>query len=173
MPIVKVAGNEHASLIAKLSRETFFESFAADNTKEDMELFMNTQFTQQMLEKEVEDPVNHFFIAWEDDRPVGYMKLKEHPEGHPDFVTELPAIELNRIYAVKDFIGKGVGKLLMNKAIDKAMDWGNIWIWLGVWEKNERAIHFYEKNGFQKSGSHTFLLGTDLQTDLLMARKLG
>jgi ribosomal protein S18 acetylase RimI-like enzyme len=82
------------------------------------------------------------------------------------------AIEIERIYADKDYVGKNVGKLLMKTCINMAKERGHTFIWLGVWENNPRAIAFYEKYGFEKFGSHPFLLGSDLQTDLLMKKKI-
>ena len=172
MPEIRIANSSHAALIAELSRKTFYDSFASLNTPEDMQLFMDKQFTYEGLLDEVGREGNYFFIAWEEDTPVGYTKMKEHPEGNPACVPVGPAIEISRFYAETGSIGKGIGRLMMEYAISFANQLGKQYIWLGVWGKNERAINFYRKFGFEKVGSHAFLLGNDLQTDWIMARKL-
>ncbi len=160
---------DDASLIANISRETFYDSFADQNTVADMQLFLDTQFTSEKLMAEVGDPLNVFFIAFIDDQPVGYCKMR--PGAHIQMQTADPAIEICRFYARKNSIGKGVGKAMMQHALSYAKDQQYVNVWLGVWEKNERAITFYQSFGFSKFGEHDFLLGADLQRDWLM-RKL-
>lgn len=167
---VNKANPEHASLIADLSRQTFYETFAKDNTKENMDLFMNQTFTKDALMKEVGMDGNIFFLAYEGETPVGYVRIREG--NNPPELGEKKAIEVARIYAVQSSIGKGVGSVLMQKCIDIAIELNKEIIWLGVWEKNQRAIRFYQKWGFEKFGTHVFMLGDDPQTDWLMKKEL-
>ena len=95
------------------------------------------------------------------------MKKSDNPEG-----VGGKAIELERLYAVQHYIGRQVGKKLMEECVDRAVKMGYQTIWLGVWEKNIRAIKFYEKNGFRKFGEHVFMLGNDAQNDWLMKKTL-
>jgi len=164
---IRYAGAGDAELIADMSRTTFYEAFAKDNTMEDMEIFMGEQFTRENLMKEVEAGDGIFLLAYADEEPVGYARLRIKNN-----LAHEQSIEIARIYALNKAIGKGVGKALMQECINKANELQMKWIWLGVWEKNERAISFYERWGFQQFGAHQFLLGTDLQTDLLMKRAL-
>jgi diamine N-acetyltransferase len=164
---IRYATPADAELIADMSRTTFYEAFGKDNTKADMDIFMSEQFTKEELMKEVELSEGIFMLAYIDEEPVGYarMRLKNslaHEQG----------IEIARIYALNKAIGKGVGKALMLECINKANELQMKLIWLGVWEKNERAIAFYERWGFEQFGEHQFLLGTDLQTDLLLKKAL-
>ena len=114
------------------------------------------------------DPGNYFFIAESAGIPVGYSKIRESLQSKD--LPQADAIEIARIYAVKDVIGKGVGRMLMQEAIDYAIHLKKKIIWLGVWEKNPRAIRFYGKCGFREVGDQTFLLGSDPQRDLVMSR---
>jgi ribosomal protein S18 acetylase RimI-like enzyme len=163
---------EEAGLLADLSRKTFYDSFSPDNTEENMRLFLEKQFSRDALIKEVGRPGNHFFIAREGETPVGYVKMREHPADSPDCIRLTPAVEISRFYAVNEFIGKGIGRLMMQHALEFAAGLGAKCVWLGVWEKNERAIRFYRKWMFEKVGTHPFLLGNDLQTDWIMARSI-
>ena len=159
-----------AALIAGLSRQTFEETFAAHNSRENMDKFMKEQFSFDKLAAEVSDPENFFFIALEDHEPAGYLKLRLG-ETRPEF-NRRPSIEIARIYVAARLLGKGVGPQLMQTAIDFAVSHAFQTIWLGVWEKNERAIRFYSSWGFRKFGTHIFVLGNDPQTDWLMYRDL-
>ena len=102
--------------------------------------------------------------------PIGYAMLRRGALG-PGINASDPA-EIERIYADRDWHGRGVGPLLMRVCLSQARDWKCDVIWLGVWEKNPRAIAFYEKNGFRAVGRQTFLLGRDVQHDLVMALRL-
>lgn len=167
---IQTATADEASLIASISRETFYDSFAEQNTVADMQLFLDTRFTTEKLMAEVLDPSNIFFIAFVDDQPAGYCKMR--PGAHVQMQTTEQAIEISRFYARKNSIGKGIGEAMMQHALTYAQDQQYKKIWLGVWEKNERAIAFYQSFGFSKFGEHDFLLGTDLQRDWLMMKDL-
>lgn len=168
--LVRYATREDAPVIAALSRETFYDTFAAQNSREDMEKFMAGQFSTQRLMDQVGAPGNIFLLAFVDDQVAGYVRMLE---GFPPAeLKELPAIEIARIYASQHVIGKGVGKALMQRCIEIATEKKKRSIWLGVWEKNERAIAFYKKWGFEKFGEHDFVLGNDVQRDWMMRKLL-
>ncbi len=166
--IIRQALPGEAELIADLSRQTFFDTFARFNTEEDMNLFMEKQFSKESLVEQVRKGDGIFLLATWENRLVGYARLKQQT------AQFLPAssLEISRIYAVQDVIGKGVGKSLMEASIELARTHHHQLIWLGVWEKNERAIRFYQNWGFRKAGEQTFILGKDIQTDWIMVKEL-
>ena len=168
--LIRQAGSNDARTIAKLSRQTFYDTFAEYNSKEDMDKFMHEQFSEELLMKEVLDGDGIFYLAEEGPEALGYVRLREG-EKYPEFGNH-PSIEIARIYVDKNAIGKGLGKLLMDTSIDTARNMGRKIVWLGVWEKNERALQFYSKAGFSKFGEHEFVLGNDVQTDWLMMKWL-
>lgn len=167
---IRFATVEDAELIADLSRKTFYETFGYLNTRENMDKFMNEQFSRDELIREVNDNKNIFLLAFNDENPVGYATLREG-EKYPSFKNQ-DSIEIGRIYVVNSSIGTGIGKELMRKCITLAKDMKKEIIWLGVWEKNTRAISFYTKWGFEKFGEHPFVLGADVQNDWLMKKQL-
>jgi diamine N-acetyltransferase len=168
MITIRFATITDAELIADMSRQTFYETFAVSNTKANMDIFMNETFTKEVLMKEVGMPDNIFFLAYDGDEPVGYVRM--HQSANPPELVN--AIEIARIYATTNAIGKGVGKILMQQCIAIAAEKKKDTIWLGVWEHNQRAIDFYSKWGFEKFSTHVFMLGTDTQTDWLMKKSL-
>jgi ribosomal protein S18 acetylase RimI-like enzyme len=167
---VRLATKNDAELIADLSRQTFYDTFAVHNTRKDMDKFMNEQFTKEKLVAEVAAPGNIFLLAYDGDETAGYTRLREN--NNPEMLRGKETLEIARIYATKNSIGKGVGKALMKKSIDIAKEMKKEIIWLGVWEKNHRAIAFYEQWGFEKFGEHPFILGNDEQTDWLMKKNV-
>ena len=167
---IHLASTADAELIADMSQQTFYDTFAAVNTKEDMDKFMNEQFCKKMLIEEVLDSKNIFLLAFEGDTPIGYAYLREG-EKRTQF-NEKSSIEIARIYAYKSSIGRGVGKALMEECIAVAGRMKRAILWLGVWEKNQRAIEFYSKWGFEKFAEHDFVLGNDVQRDWLMYKKM-
>lgn len=170
MVTIRPATRKDAALIADMSRQTFYDSFAAVNTKENMDKFLNEQFTHEALMDEVGAERNIFLMAFDEETPVGYVRMREN--NIPPGLGTDHAIEIARIYVLADWIGKGIGRLLMQKCIDTAIQKGYSTLWLGVWEHNQRAIDFYSAWGFAKFADHDFILGDDVQNDWLMKKVL-
>ncbi|HEX6892621.1 MAG TPA: GNAT family N-acetyltransferase [Chryseolinea sp.] len=167
---IRTASLEDARLLAELGAKTFRDTFISSNTDEDMKLYLEKNFSTEQLERELKEAGTIFIIAEVSDKAVGYAKMRraEVPQG----LNERNQIEIERIYSAKEYIGKAVGKTLMEACLTVAKKAGHKVAWLGVWEHNPRAIAFYEKWGFIQFGTHPFLLGTDLQTDILMKKEL-
>lgn len=168
--ILRQATVADAELIADVSRRTFYDTFAPDNTEADMQKFLAEQFTKGKLMLEVGAAGNTFLLVHDGDNVAGYLKVNESSKR--DELKGRNAIEIARIYVVKDYIGKGIGKLLMQAALDIARQKEKEVIWLGVWKQNHRAINFYTSWGFEIFAETTFLLGDDLQYDWLMKKDL-
>lgn len=165
---IRLATSKDAEIIADLSRQTFYETFASQNTTSDMEKFMNEQFTRKKLIQEVSEPWLIFFLAFQDNEPVGYVKMRDGSV--PSELVGQSCMEIARIYSVQNMIGKGVGKRLMQTSYDVAKQRKKQILWLGVWKENKQAIDFYERWGFEIFGEQDFLLGDDLQRDWLMKK---
>lgn len=158
------------ALLSEISEKTCRDTFSQFNSTEDMDKFVAAAYAPQKLEKEISNSASLFFFAVDDGKVVGYIKLNFAP-----VQTELQddkSIELERIYLLKDGQGKGHGKLLLEKAISIACKYGKEYIWLGVWEHNQKALAFYKRNGFYRFGRHPFVFGDDVQTDLLMRKDI-
>ena len=168
--LIRLATESDAELIADLSRKTFYDSYGEFNTRENIDKFMNEQFSKEKLMDEVRQPWHIFFLAFVNNEAVGYVKLREGSE--PPRISGQSCLEIARIYSVHHMIGKGVGKKLMQTCIETVRQKGKKCLWLGVWKKNHRAIDFYSKWGFKIVGEQEFLLGDDLQTDWLMMKKV-
>lgn len=161
---------DDAALLSELGARTFSETFAADNTPEDLAVYLTTSFSVAQQTAELEDSASTFLIAEIDGHAAGYAKLHE---GKPEQGVEgANPIELVRLYVLREWLGRGVGEQLMRACVDQARQAGYDTIWLGVWERNARAQAFYLKWNFQTVGEHIFQLGSDLQRDLLMQRTL-
>jgi diamine N-acetyltransferase len=168
--VIREATLADARLIAEISHRTFYETFAASNSKENMDKFLGQQFTKGKLIMEVGARENVFLLAYDGNEVAGYVKIRD--ERVPRSMGAVPAMEIARLYAMSRHIGKGVGSALMHSCIDIARQKNKEWLWLGVWEKNQRAIDFYTKWGFEKFDETDFLLGDDIQRDWLMKKKI-
>ena len=159
-----------AGLLSDLGARTFSETFAADNTPEDLTAYIATSFTVTQLTSELEDPASTFLIAEVDGRAAGYAKLHD---GEPEKGVEgVNPVELVRLYVSREWLGRRVGEQLMRTCVDEARQAGHDSIWLGVWERNPRAQAFYRKWNFRDVGEHVFQLGADQQRDIVMERTL-
>jgi diamine N-acetyltransferase len=167
---LRYATKDDAALVADISQQTFYDTFAADNTEADMQKFLKEQFTKGRLMLEVGAPENMFLLAYCGEEVAGYLKLREGKKLAA--LNGMATMEIARLYVMKNYIGHGIGKLLMQAALDIAKEKEKDVVWLGVWEKNQRAIAFYTAWGFQKFSECDFLLGDDLQRDWLMKKHL-
>lgn len=163
--IQSVTGSDITAL-QELSRTTFSEAFASQNTVEDMQAYLQTAFSAEKLKEEINTPGTSFYFAVHQNKWVGYLKVNEG-SAQSD-LKDANSLEVERIYVRQAYLGKGIGQLLFNHALTLAKDKGKAYVWLGVWEKNEKAIRFYKKNGFAPFSTHSFYLGSDKQTDILM-----
>ena len=167
--IVKVGADDlHA--LQSVSRQTFAETFSPHNSEEDMNKYLSEKLSLEVLTAEWNNEQSQFYFAYEGETVVGYLKLNIG-----DAQTEKQgdnALEVERIYVVGSSHGKNVGRLLFKKAEEIALDMKVDFIWLGVWEHNQLAIRFYEKNGLTVFDKHLFKLGSDEQTDLMMKKVL-
>ena len=160
-------GNTHdAAMLAEFGSKAFHDSFAKDNTEENIRLYLKQTYSPQIQLGELTNPEVVFLIAEIEDETVGYVKI--NLTNKDDSVKGIKTIEIERIYAAKEHIGEGVGKSLMQASIQEAKRRGCDSLWLGVWEKNPRAIEFYKKWGFVEVGTHVFMLGDDPQRDYIM-----
>ncbi|MBK1896568.1 GNAT family N-acetyltransferase [Chryseobacterium paridis] len=166
--IINKAFLEDLEILQAVAKETFMETFSKDNSKEEMDRYIEKSFNKEKLTDELKNPDSFFFIAWEEDQPIGYLKLNSGSAQ-----TELKdesALEIERIYVKSSHHGKKVGQLLYDKALNVTKEQQKSYIWLGVWEENLKAVNFYKKNGFVEFDKHIFRLGNDEQTDLMMKK---
>ena len=156
--------------LQKIARRTFIETFAAANTEENMKKYLEEGLSPEKITAELIDPNTEFYFATYNNKTIGYLKLN-----FGQSQTELQddaALEIERIYVLKEFHGKKVGQALYEKAMQVAQQKKASYLWLGVWEENQRAIRFYKKNGFVEFDKHLFKLGDDEQTDIMMKLQL-
>jgi len=156
--------------LQKISRQTFYEALSAGNTEENMKKYLEEDFSLDNLTAELNNSNSEFYFAALKNIVIGYLKLN-FGQSQTDIKDE-KALEIERIYVLKEFYGKNVGQLLMDKAINVGRQKNLDYVWLGVWEENPRAISFYKKNGFVGFNKHFFKLGSDEQTDIMMKLQL-
>ncbi|WP_035618625.1 GNAT family N-acetyltransferase [Lacticigenium naphthae] len=153
-----------------ISRQTFVETFGTQNTPEDLQHYLQEAFHIKNVEKEWTNPNSVFYFIYIYEKLAGYLKLNQDEAQTESYGTE--TMEVERIYVLKEFKGKGSGKKLLEKAEEVAHQQNKNKIWLGVWEHNDKAIEFYKKRGYQKIDEHIFQLGEDKQTDFIFMKKL-
>ena len=160
--------------LQKIGMTTFSETFREFNTPENLNKYLVESFSIEKLRSEINNTHSEFYLALDDAKDdtnaIGYLKVN-----FGESQTELKdskSFEIERIYVLKEYQGKDVGKLLYQKALAIAQQNNVDYIWLGVWEHNKQALDFYKQQGFEAFDQHIFKLGNDEQTDLLMCLKL-
>jgi diamine N-acetyltransferase len=156
--------------VRQIGIDTFYESFSSDNTAENMAHYLETGFSLEKVASELGNPFSEFHLAYDGDQLTGYLKLNHGPAQSE--LKDDTALEIERIYVLQAWQGQKIGQLFYDKAIEIARAHQYTYVWLGVWEKNEKAIGFYKRNGFVEFDKHLFTLGTDVQTDIMMRREL-
>ncbi len=167
---IKKAGIADIATLQKIGTQTFIETFAGVNSPENIADYVAHSFNSTQLKAELNNPDSHFFIAILNQEAIGYLKIN-FGKAQTELLNE-NALEVQRIYVLKQYHGKKVGQLFMDEVIKIVQQKSVEYIWLGVWEENHKAIAFYAKNGFVVFDQHVFKLGEDIQTDLLMKREI-
>ena len=169
-PHIRAATIDDAVAMSRFARDAFHDTFAADNAPGDMEAYLREAFSPERQAAELADPHRCCLLATLGVDLVGYASLMQDA-ANPAVVAAHP-VELERFYVARAWHGRGLADLLMQTAVGQARAWGTDVVWLGVWERNARAIRFYEKQGYETVGAQTFRLGSDLQRDCVMRVRL-
>jgi ribosomal protein S18 acetylase RimI-like enzyme len=168
VPSIRTATRADAGQLAQLAEATFREAFGAVNSAADMDLHCRSSYGESIQSAELSDPSMATLLCEQGQRLIGYAQLRWATA--PDCVKAARPGEIQRLYVASDWHGKGVAQDLMNTGFDVMRTRHSDVVWLGVWERNPRAIAFYEKLGFAAVGEHEFRLGNDPQRDIVMAR---
>lgn len=151
--------------LAKIGADTFYETFIAYNTKENIEAYIQKAYATQNIQQFIKNNLGGYYLAYQQQQAVGYIKLingLEQPQ----------KIELEKIYVYQTHHGKGVANMLMEQAIAYAKKLNAAELFLGVWQENLRACAFYKKFGFEVYDTREFTLGSRICHDYMMKLKL-
>ncbi len=170
IPNIRKCTLEDSRKLQEISYETFKETFKHQNSPENMDAYLEKAFNLNQVEKELANRSSHFFFVFLNDEIAGYLKVNTNDAQSENMDDD--SLEIERIYVINKFQKHGFGKYLLNKAIEIANERHTSKIWLGVWEKNKNAIAFYNKMGFVQTGHHSFYMGNEEQTDLIMIKRL-
>ena len=167
---IKPCNLEDLHKLQEVSYETFNETFKDQNSPEIMKAYLEKAFNAKQLEKELSNPSSQFYFAFYHNEIAGYLKINKSDAQTEKMGEE--SVEVERIYLRKKFQKHGLGKYMINQAIELAGKENKKKVWLGVGEKNENAIAFYKKMGFDVTGEHPFYMGDEVQTDFIMTKAL-
>jgi len=163
---IRIANRKDIPSLVGMAKTSFLEAFTAQNKPENVNAYLEEAFTEEQFLEEMEEPSTTFYIAEVEGKLVAYSKLNLIP-AQTD-VHDPESLEMARLYVLEEFHGLGIGSILMEFAIRFAKQNGKKYLWLGVWEKNQKALRFYENKGFRRFGQHPFPFGDEVQTDYLM-----
>lgn len=161
----KCNGRDLDTLVA-ISKETFVDAFEKDNNPDDFQDYIKKAFAPDKVASELNNKESLFYFVYEDNLLVGYFKLNVG-SAQTD-VHDPDTIEIERIYVLAALQGKKIGERMLGEIINLAQEMGKSYVWLGVWERNTKAIRFYQRHHFKKFGEHPYYIGNDKQTDWLL-----
>ena len=171
--MMRIATRADAAGLASAARTFFRDTFGGANTADDMEAYLSESLSDAQVTAEISAPDSRVWLAMDAEGEIaGYVHVRQNQPADGALPSASRPVEIARLYADRRWHGQGLGAALMEKGIETARDWHGDVLWLGVWERNVRAIAFYEKQGFEVVGEQEFMLGTDRQRDLVMARRL-
>lgn len=156
--------------LQKIASKTYNETFNHLNTAICMEDYLKEAFDIEKLGQEMINKHSAFYFIYVDEQLAGYMKVNDY-KAQTD-LQDRQSLEIERIYVLRAYHSQGLGQILINKGIEIAGQMQKAYVWLGVWEKNTKAIGFYTKNGFEVVGNHSFFMGNEEQNDLIMRKSL-
>lgn len=170
MPLPRIAVRSDAKALSILAERTFRETFAADNKAADMDLYCSQSYNEAVQAAEIDALNMTTFVRGDGAGFAGFAQVSW--ASAPACVEADSPGEIRRFYVLAAWHGRGIAQELMTACLDAFHQRGTDVAWLGVWERNPRAIAFYGKCGFAAVGEHAFTLGTDVQRDIIMARPL-
>jgi|WetSurMetagenome_2_1015567.scaffolds.fasta_scaffold303010_1 diamine N-acetyltransferase len=159
--LIRNASLPDAAYISLLARMTFTESFGhLFRDPQDLLDYYDQTFSVAKIRSSLQKENNVFLIAFVDELPVGYAKLKK--QSSFPFLQSDKTSQLQKIYVLKDFVSKGIGKLMLDQFNPLMRELGKEFLWLSVYVGNTKAIAFYERNDFTPCGNHTFQIGKEV-----------
>lgn len=170
MTTIRNANLADAAPLAALAERTCRETFAVANSAENMDIHCARSFSPEIQFGELSDPLRVTMLAEIEATPVAFAQLRLRSPTR--CLSSEPPCELNRLYVLSEWHGRRVAQQLMEAILARAAQEQADYLWLGVWERNPKAIAFYRKFGFDVVGEHRFELGTDPQLDLIMAVRI-
>lgn len=167
---IKACSVNDLETLQKLSIETYTDTFAQYNTASDLQDYLNEAYNTKQLTSELTNKNTHFYFLYLDNQLAGYLKINILDAQSEKMGSEF--LEIERIYIRKQYKRHGLGKMLLQFALDKATELDRSKVWLGVWENNFPAQKFYEYMGFTRFSSHHFVMGESVQTDYILTKEL-
>ena len=169
--LIRRAGAADAETLAEISATTFAETFGRLYPAEDLAAFLREKHAPAKAAAELADPAIAAWLAEEEGVAVGYALAGPCALPHPD-VT--PACgELRRIYVRREKQGGGLGRRLLEVALEWLEAEGPRNLWLGVWSENLGAQRLYARHGFKKVGEYGFRVGGSVDHEFIMRRASG
>lgn len=114
--------------LRELSIRTFYETFAHLNTPEDMKIYLEDTFNIERFSQELNNQNSTFYLLYSNERIAGYLKLNEAPSQTD--INDPSGLEIERIYIISKFQGKGLGQFLIEHAVSIATERKKLYIWL-------------------------------------------
>ena len=170
VPDIRLATVADAAALAEIGRRTYSDTFAADNTPDDLAAFLDSTYHTELQATELADSSLTYLVVESENRMIAFALIRQGKRN--PCVDDPAAIELQRFYVDRSSHGTGVAQQLMTACVDYASSCSAETLFLGVWERNARALRFYEKHGFRAVGTQIFRVGSDDQTDVVMARSI-
>lgn len=164
---IRTATLNDINTLRNFSIVAFNHAYAEHNTAADMENYLTTHFSEEITRAELQDASLHFLVAYDNEELVGYAKLNLACE--PQTGVKNP-VEIARLYTKPEYIGRGIGKMMLRAVEEYALANGHDAIWLSAWQRNFKAINFYQREGFRIHGLTQFQLGDDVQDDFVMLK---
>ena len=167
---ISPVGRFELTALYEISRATFLDTYAHKNEPQNVEIHLRDQLSMDQLGEELKDANTSFYFARMGKEIVGYTKLNTGEAQTEDHYPH--ALEIERIYVIRSMWKRGIGRQLIEHALEQARMLDRSMVWLGVWTENPEAIAFYTHLGFEPYGTHIFTVGNDPQTDLILGIKL-
>ena len=162
-----VAGD--VSALAQLAKDTFCETFvqgfAVGYPEADLKAFLANSYAHKKVAAWIADTAGQVLVAEQDGGLVAYAHSGENtlPYTH----ARLGDGELKRIYVRRSAQGGGLGRLLL----EQALDWlGSRPVLIGVWSENHKALRLYARYGFEEAGTYKFMVGAVADAELILRR---
>lgn len=157
--------------LSALAIEAFNAKFADLYSPQDLATFLAEALEEAPIAAGLANPDSVYQLAEADGRLVGYCRVGLKC-GFPEHARGAKVMELKQLYTASDATGMGIGKALMDWAMEQFATRGADEAQLSVYSENHGAHRFYERYGFEKVADITFKVGEQYDPEFLFAKML-
>lgn len=165
----KKAKHSDALRISVLLKTVYIQTYDIKGITIESANYITKSFANERIEQLIKENPSHFMVAWYWDNVVGVAEIIFESICP---IRKISVVELGKLYVLDRFNGQGIGHGLLKAVEQEVLSKGFSELSLIVYIKNERAIAFYEQQGYKSLGLMDFKMEHNTYKNFVMTKTL-